>query len=158
VANLAAAEYLTYFDSSDIPAVSSSWTLTSPDATVWGPAITTAGIVTFTSGATAGISVVFLGLDGNMWVPSIANTGIVTVTSGGALSASDTIATLTDSAGIAWVFYVDDLHIIQVTTASVLPTLLRYPALIFTYTPATGSDVCLVHSIRPNLTTRRRSG
>lgn len=158
MANVAPAEYITYLDSSDIPAISAAWTLTSPDATVWGPAITTFGIVTFTSGASpVATPVVFVGLDGNKWTPSIANTGVVTVTSGGALSASETIATLTDTNGVNWVFYVDDVSIVQVTTAAVLPALLRYPALIVTYTPMTGNDVWLLHSARPSLTPRRRS-
>ena len=158
MASISPSEYITYFDSSDIPGVLATWTLTSPDATVWGPSVTTAGIVTFTSGATlVTTAVVFIGLDGNKWTPTIANTGIVTVTSGGALSASDTIATLTDSNGVSWVFYVDDLNVAQLTTASVLPSLLRYPALIFTYTPAASTDVCLLHSARPSITPRRRS-
>lgn len=157
MANISPAEYITYFDSSDIPAVSTTWTLTSPDATIWGPAITTAGIVTFVSGAVAGGSAIFIGLDGNKWTPTIANTGIVTITSGGALSASDNVATLTDSNGVNWVFYVDDNAIVQVTTAAVLPALLRYPALIVTYTPTTGNDVWHLHSARVSITPRRRS-
>jgi hypothetical protein len=157
MANISPAEYVTYFDSSDIPAVLTTWTLTSPDATIWGPAITTAGIVTFVSGASAGGSAVFIGLDGNKWTPSIANTGIVTVTSGGAMSASDNVAELTDSNSVNWVFYVDDNSVVQVTTAAVLPTLLRYPALIVTYTPTASTDVWNLHSARVNITPRRKS-
>lgn len=157
MASLSPAEYVTYFDSSDIPVVSTTWTLMSPDATIWGPAITTAGIVTFVSGAAAGGSAVFIGLDGNKWTPTIANTGIVTVTSGSALSASDNVAQLTDSNGVNWVFYVDDNSIVQVTTAEVLPSLLRYPALIVTYTPIASTDAWQLHSARVNITPRRRS-
>lgn len=158
MANIAPAEYVTYLDSSDIPAVSAAWTLTSPDATVWGPAITTGGMVTFTSGASPlATPVVFIGLDGNKWTPTMANTGIITVTSGSALSASDTIATLTDTNNVTWVFYVDDLNLVHLTTAAVLPSLLRYPALIVSYTPVTGTDTWLLHSARPSLTPRRRS-
>ena len=158
MASISPGEYIAYFDSSDIPTSLASWTLTSPDLTVWGAAISPAGIVTFTGGAVAvPTAVVFIGLDGNKWTPSIANTGVVTVTSGGALSASDTIAVITDSGGVTWVFYVDDNNIVQITTAAVLPSLLRYPALIFTYTPSAGTDVCLLHSARPSLTPRRRS-
>lgn len=149
-------EYLTSFDSSDIPTVSSAWTLTSPNATVWGPSISTSGVITMTSGATAGTSAVFIGLDGNKWTPTIANTGVITLTSGGALSASDNIATIVDADGVAWVLYVDDLQVTQVTTASVLPSLLRYPALIVTYTPSAGTDMCLLHSLRVDLTQRFR--
>lgn len=87
-------EYRVAFDSSNIPATSSAWTLTSPNATVWTPSISTAGIVSVTDSGTAGDSVVFVGLDGNKWTPTISNGGIVTATSGGALSSSDTIATL----------------------------------------------------------------
>ena len=158
MASISPAEYITYFDSSDIPAVSTAWTLTSPDATIWGPAITTAGVVSFVSGVAAGGSAVFIGLDGNKWTPTIANTGIVTVTSGSALSASDNVAQITDSNGVNWVFYVDDLSVVQVTTAAVIPSLLRYPALIVTYTPAAGTNVWNLHSARVNVTPRRRSG
>jgi hypothetical protein len=120
--------------------------------------VSTGGVVTLTSGvASVATSVIFIGLDGNKWTPTIANTGVITVTSGGTLSASDTMATLTDSNGVMWAFYVDDTNQVQLTTASVLPSLLRYPALIFTYTPSVGTDRCFLHSARPSLTPRRRS-
>lgn len=158
MASISPGEYITYFDSSDIPSTLAAWTLTSPNATVYGPTVTTLGNVSFVPGAVSvATPVVFIGLDGNKWTPTIANTGEVSATSGSALSASDTIAALTDSNGVAWVFYVDDTNIVQVTTAAVLPSLLRYPALIFTYTPESGSDRCLLHSARQSLTPRRRS-
>lgn len=155
---IAPAEYVTYFDSSNVPAVTDAWTLTSPDTTVWGPAITTAGIVSFTSGAIAlAVSVVFAGLDGNRWTPTIADTGIVTVTSGSVLSSAETLGTLTDSDGVIWTVYVDDTNQVKLTTSSLLPTEMRYPALVFSYTPASNTDRLLLHSSRVNLTIRRLS-
>ena len=150
-------EYQVAFDSSNIPATSSAWTLTSPNATVWTPSISTVGIVSLTDSGVAGDSVVFVGLDGNKWTTTISNGGIITVTSGGALSLSDTIATLTDSGGTIWTFYVDDTNQVNVTTASALPGLLRYPSFIFSYTPSAGTDLCLLHATRLNVTIRRRS-
>lgn len=155
--NVAPAEYLTQFDSSDTPTPSTTWTETSPNASVWGPSITTAGIISLTTGATAGDTVSFIGLDGTAWPPSIANTGIITVTQGAAISSSDTIAALIDSNNATWVLYVDDTGQVRVTTATILPMLLRYPAFTFSYTPASGTDVCLIHSIRLGVNTRRRA-
>lgn len=155
--SIAPSEWLTYFDSGNIPDTSYAWTLQSPDLTIWGPTISTAGIVSVASGATAGASVTFVGLDGHKWTPAISNGGIITATQGAILSASDAIATLVDSADITWVFFVDDDSEVQVTTAEVLPSLLRYPAFVFAYTPTTGTDRCLVHSIRPSIASVRHS-
>lgn len=155
--NIRPQEYIVLFDSSDIPGTSTSWTLTSPDASQWAPSITTAGIVTFATGGTAGDSVVFIGLDGTKWTPAITNAGIITATQGGTLSSSDILATIVDSANVTWAFYVDDNGQVRVTTATVLPTLLRYPAFVWSYTPAANTDLCLLHSARVNLKSRRRS-
>lgn len=155
--NLSPAEYITQFDSNNIPTPSTNWTLTSPNASIWGPSITTAGILTMTTGATVGDTVSFIGLDGTVWTPSIDNTGVITVTQGGTISSTDNVATVVDSNNVTWVLYVDDSGQVQVTTAAILPTLLRYPAFTFSYTPASGTDVCLIHSIRLGLNTRRRS-
>lgn len=150
-------EYRIAFDSSNIPSTSSAWTLTSPNATVWTPSITTAGIVSLTSGGVAGETAVLVGVDGTKWTPTISNGGIITLTSGGTLSASDTIATLTDSGDTIWSLYVDDAGQANVTTASALPGLLRYPSFLFSYTPSAGTDVCVIQAIRVNVTIRRRS-
>lgn len=155
--NLSPAEYITQFDSNNLPIPSTAWTLTSPNASVWGPSITTAGVLSLTTGATTGDTVSFIGLDGTVWTPSIANTGVITVTQGSTISSSDSIATVVDSNGVTWVLYVDDSGQVQVTTATIFPTLLRYPAFVFSYTPASGTDVCLIHSIRLGLNNRRRS-
>lgn len=150
-------EYYVSLDNSDIPAASSAWSLTSPDATVWAGSITTAGIVSIASGGTAGDSVVFIGLDGTKWTPTISNGGIITATQGAVLGSSDTVATLVDSNSVAWVFYVDDDGVVKVTTAAILPSLLRYPAFVFSFTPAATTDRCILHSARVDMKSRRRS-
>lgn len=155
--NINPAEYVTQFDSSDIPTPSTAWALTSPDATVWGPSVSTSGIVSMASGGTVGDSVVFVGLDGTAWVPSISNGGIITATQSGILSSAVIAASLTDSAGVTWTFYVDDTQQVRVTTATILPALFRYPAFVLSYTPTSNTDVCLIHSIRLNLNARRRA-
>ena len=155
--SVAPAEYICSFDSGGIPSMSTSWALTAPNASIWGPSITTGGIISFTDGASVGDSVTVLGIDGTKWDPTISNTGVVTLTSGSAIGASDTIASIVDSSSISWSLYVDDSNQVQVTTASVLPGLLRYPALVFTYTPAASTDVFYLHSARLNVTIKRKS-
>jgi hypothetical protein len=155
--NLRPAEYITRFDSDDIPAPSSAWTMTAPNATVYSETITNAGIVSITSGGVAGDSAVFIGLDGLKWSPTISNGGVVTLTQSTALSSSDLVATLVDSDSVTWIFYVGDDGQARVTTASILPTPLRYPAFQFSYTPSLASDICLLHSTRLNLNERRRA-
>lgn len=110
-----------------------------------------------TDGVVAGDSVVVLGIDGTKWTPSISNGGVVTVTSGSTIGSSDTIATIVDANAVAWFLYVDDSNQVQATTASVLPGLLRYPALVFTYTPAASTDVLYLHSARLNVTIKRKT-
>lgn len=155
--NLTPAEYITQFDGGTIPTPSTSWALTSPNASVWAPSITTGGILSLATGGTAGDTVSFIGLDGTVWTPSIDNAGLITVTQGAVISSSDYVATVVDSASVTWVLYVDDNQQVRITTAAILPTLLRYPAFTFSYTPASGTDLCLIHSIRLGLNTRRRA-
>src|SRR5690349_1747901 len=131
--------------------------MTSPDLTVWGASITTSGVISFTSGAAAGDTAVIGSLSGLAWTPAISNGGVVSATSGSALSASDTAASIADSAGTVWTLYVNDNNEICVTSSSVAPGLVRYPALRVSYTPASATDVFLVHSARLNLTIRRQS-
>jgi hypothetical protein len=152
-----AAEYVTAIDGSAIPPASTAWTLTSPNADVWAPAITTAGIVSETDGAVAGASAVFVGLDGTKWVPAISNGGIVSMTSSGMVSVGDLMAALVDAAGVTWVFYVDDDNLVQVTTAALLTALMRYPSLIVTFQSTAPTDTFQLYSARLHLTEKLRN-
>lgn len=156
--SIAPAEYITHFDSGNIPSVSSDWTLTAPNASVWDPSITTSGVISFTDGATVGAdTVTVLGIDGTKWDPTISNGGVITLTTGSTIGSSDVIASIVDSNSISWFLYVDDSNQVQVTTAAVLPGLLRYPALVFTYAPAASTDVMYLHSTRLNVTIKRKT-
>lgn len=151
-------EYIRFVDGSSNPSLTASWTLTSPDANVWAPTISTGGVITFTDGAAAVAgSIVFIGLDGLAWSPTISNGGIVTVTSGSALSSSDTAATLTDSSSISWTLYVDNDELVNVTTSFLLPALFRYPSVLVSWTPTADTDRCVIHSVRAMMTMRRRT-
>lgn len=155
--SLSAAEYIAKFDSDNNPSVSSTFTFTSPDATVYIGSITTAGVVSWTSGATHGGGAIFVGLDGSQWSPSIANTGIITLTNIGDLDYLAVVATLVDSNSVVWIFYVDDDGQAKATTGDILPSELRYPAFRFSFTPTAATDFCFLYSVRLNLSERRRS-
>lgn len=152
-----ASEYIAAIDSGALPVASSIWTLTSPDMTVWGPSITTDGVMSLTSGATAGDSAVFVGIDGTKWVPTISNGGIITLTPTGTLSASDLMASLVDAALVTWFVMVDDDMLAHLTTDTLLPSLLRYPSLIVTFQPNVGTDIFRLYSARMHLTEKLRN-
>ena len=150
-------EYIGFIDGGNSPSLVTSWTLTSPNATVWGATISTGGIVTFTDGAAASTVPVFIGLDGLAWNPTIDNGGIVTVTSGSALSSTNSAAALDDSGGTRWTFYVDQDGLVNVTTSLVLPALFRYPSVTVSWTPTSASDQFLIYSVRAMMTVRRKT-
>lgn len=148
-------EYLWYSDASSTPAFTTNWTLTSPDATIWGPTVTTDGIMSFESDAAPASSIIFIGLDGLAWTPSIDNSGIVTVTSGSALTSAQTGASLLDGNGITWYLYVDTFGQIVLGTHFVLSALLRFPSVTVRWTPTSGTDTFSVYSVRAAITVRR---
>ena len=150
-------EYLSFIDGGNAPSLLTSWTLTSPNSTVWGPTISTGGIVTFTDGATAATAPVFIGLDGLAWNVAIDNFGLLLVTSGADLASTDNAASLIDSAGTTWTFYVDSSGLVNITTSFVLPALFRYPSTVVSWTPTASTDQFVLYSVRVPMTIRRHS-
>jgi hypothetical protein len=150
-------EYIRFIDGGNAPALTSLWTLTDPNATVWGPSISTSGVITMTDGATAATTPIFIGLDGTGWVPSVDNNGIITVTSGSAMASTDTAAVITDSNSITWTLFVDTSGQVNVTSSFVLPALFRYPSTIISWTPTSSTDQLVIYSIRSMMTVRRKT-
>lgn len=150
-------EYIRFIDGGNAPVLTTSWTLTSPNATVWAPTISTGGIVTFTDGAVAATTPVFIGMDGLAWSPTIDNDGIVTATSGSALSSTDTAASIMDADSVVWTFYVDADGLVNITTSAVIPTLFRYPSTVMSWTPTANTDQLIVYSVRVAMTVRRKT-
>lgn len=144
-------------DGGGLPAVSTNWTLTSPNLTVWSPSITTGGVVSFASGGAAGDSVVLVGLDGLAWTPSIDNSGIVSVTSGSELTSSQTAASLVDSGAVQWYFYVDLNGLVTISTVFAYPSLFRYPSVTVRWTPDSATDTFILYSLRASMTVRLKT-
>ena len=150
-------EYVRMIDGGSLPSVSTNWTLTSPNLTVWSPSITTAGVVSFTDGAVAGDSVILVGLDGLAWTPTIDNSGIVSVASGTELTSAQTAASLVDSGSVQWYFYVDLDGLVTISTVFAYPSLFRYPSVTVRWTPASASDTFILYSLRASITVRRKT-
>ena len=150
-------EYIRFIDAGNDPSLTMAWTLTSPNATVWGPSVSTDGIVTMTDGAVAGTVPIFIGLDGNAWNPTISNGGLITATTGSAMASTDQAASILDSNGLAWTFYVDTDNIVNLTTNAVLPALFRYPSVVLNWTPTASTDQLVISSLRAQMTIRRRT-
>ncbi len=150
-------EYIRFIDGGNYPSVITSWTLTSPNAAVWAPTISTGGVVTMTDGAAALSSPIFIGLDGLVWTPTIDNSGIITATSGAALSSTDVAAAITDNDGVTWTFYVGTDGMVNVTTSLVLPALFRFPSVLVSWTPTSPTDSLRIYSVRAAMTVRKRT-
>ena len=113
--------------------------------------------MTFTDGATAATAPVFIGLDGLAWNVAIDNFGVLLVTSGADLASTDNAASLIDSAGTTWTFYVDSSGLVNITTSFVLPALFRYPSTVVSWTPTASTDQFVLYSVRVPMTIRRHS-
>ena len=150
-------EYIRFIDAGNDPSLTMAWTLTSPNVTVWSPSVSTAGVVTMTDGAVAGTVPIFIGLDGNAWNPTIDNSGIITATTGSPMASTDQAASILDSNGLAWTFYVDTDNIVNLTTNAVLPALFRYPSVVLNWTPTASTDQLVISSLRAQMTIRRRT-
>ena len=150
-------EYIRFIDAGNDPSLTMAWTLTSPNVTVWSPSVSTAGVVTMTDGAVAGTVPIFIGLDGNAWNPTIDNSGIITATTGSPMASTDQAASILDSSGLAWTFYVDTDNIVNLTTNAVLPALFRYPSVVLNWTPTASTDQLVISSLRAQMTIRRRT-
>jgi len=152
----APSEYIVYVDPGVLGIVDTTWTLKSPDLTVWDPSITTGGVLSFTSGGTELNTPRVPAWNGTGWDPSITNGGVVSVTSGAAMSASDQLAALIDSSSVAWYLVVNDNDELQVTTDDIITGVIRYPSVHLTFTATADTDTFDIHAIKPNMKERRR--
>ena len=148
-------EYFADIDGQVLPGRTAAWTVASPDATVWGPTISTTGVITMTSGASAGTTAVVIGLSGLKWTIAISNGGILTLTESTALTASDLAASITDSNSVTWTLYVDDDDIVNVTTSDLLKRSFKYWGVSVYYTPASSTDIFAVQSVKCQVNVRR---
>ena len=150
-------EYIRFIDSGNDPSLITAWTLTSPNATVWGPSVSTDGIVTMTDGAVAGTVPIFIGLDGNAWNPTMSNGGIMTAATGSPMTSTDQAASILDANGLTWIFYVDTDNLVNLTTNAVIPASFRYPSVVVNWTPTASTDQLVISSLRAHMTIRRRT-
>jgi len=150
-------EYIRMIDGGGLPTVSTNWTLTSPNLTVWEPSISTGGVVTFTDGAVAADSAVLVGLDGLAWTPTIDNNGIISVTSGTELTSAQIAASLVDADSVQWYFYVDLSGLVTISTTFAYPSLFRYPSVVVRWTPDSATDTFILYSLRASMTVRRKT-
>ena len=104
-----------------------TWSLQSPNGTAWVPTITTAGIVTFTSGGSVLTprAPCFQGIpDTTLWTPQISDAGIVSLLDVPTMGTYR--AALLDSNATLWLFLVDRAGIVHVGPASDSPVMYRW--------------------------------
>lgn len=97
-----------------------SWSLQSPDGTVWVPSVSTAGIVTWTSGGApiTLTSPVYQGTpNSKVWIPRMTDAGIPEKIE--TLSAGQRWAALIDPNGVRWYFTVNAFNETQIGQKSV---------------------------------------
>ena len=150
-------ELLCQIDSGIIPTFDIEWTITSPNATVWGATIDTNGIVTLTSGVAVLNTPSVLSMSGYSSTLTISNGGIITTTGPSALlTAADLVAALADSNSTTWVFVqrLDDQ--LSITSDFSLENKFYYPAIIISFEVTQSNDVFHLYAIKPNTTRHRR--
>jgi hypothetical protein len=151
-------EYLCQIDSGVFPSTDSEWDMVSPDLTVWRLTISTAGVLTVTSGGAAATSTPFvLAMNGSVSLLTISNAGVLTIASSSTLlTSSDSVAALIDSNTVSWLF----LHLLDgqllVSTETPLENLYYYPAIMITFETSAPTDVFELHAVKPNISKHRR--
>ena len=150
-------EYLCQIDSGRLPTVVTTWTITSPNTSVWSLSIDTSGIITITDGAVAATTPFAMGMDGVNWTFTISNGGIITLTrSGSQLTEAHTVAGLVDSLALTWLYVVSLNDQVLITTENPLENLYYYPAIIIMYDPINDTGVFELHAVKPNTIMHRR--
>ena len=149
-------EYFSDTDSQVLPTITTAWTVASPDAAVWGPSITTSGVISMTSGASAGTTAIVIGLSGLKWTISISNGGILTFTESTAMTSSDSAAAIDDSNGVTWTLYVDLDNTVRVTTSNLLKRSFNYWGVSVYYTPASSTDLFSIQAVKCQVNVRRQ--
>jgi hypothetical protein len=143
--------YVSFLDQDTDRPLLSSWTLQSPDATIWSPTISSQGVLTFTSGAgSLSTAPVLIEDDNTLWSMAIGNTGVLTLTDGVA-DTNQPAAEVIDPNAIAWYGRVSSLNVLRWQTGSVpgnLRTRLTHVSVRVSYSAAAAF---VIHSIRPLL-------
>lgn len=149
------AEYLVRFDGHALPSQITAWVLQSPDTTNWTGSITTAGVISLTSGGAAGTAPTVPTVDAIKYDPSVSNGGILTLTSAGALTSADQAMAFLDADSVVWTMFVDDDGQSKVTTADLTPFEFRYPSFVFSYAPVSNTDTFQLSAVRLDVTVKR---
>ena len=150
-------EYLCQIDSGNVPGTDTTWSITSPDTTEWGMTVSTAGIITITSGVTVIGDPVVLAMNGSASTFSIADTGIVSIVSSSTLlTGSDSVAALADSNSVTWMFVHGLDGVLSLTSETPLENKFYYPAIVISFEVADNLDQFELHAIKPNTSMHRR--
>lgn len=149
-------EYICQIDSDNFPLVDTTWSITDGVAD-WFPLVSTAGVLSVSSGGTALNTPYAASMNGLRWLWFITSGGIISVVSTAfPLTTSDSVGALVDADGVTWLLIVGLDEQLYLTTETPLENKFYYPSILISFTTSDADDIFELHAIKPNTTRHRR--